>query len=316
MKFRTAINIDEIQTSKKQIDYDDKIFLIGSCFVEQIGKKLDYYRFQNLINPFGILFNPVSIKKALSNVINLREYRSNDLILHEERWHSFHHHSIFSHQNKETALEQINKSITTAHTFLQSSRLAIITLGTAWVYRHLASNELVANNHKVPNIAFQKELMSYDEIKKSLIASVDLLQQFNPKIDILFTVSPVLHLKDGMVDASHSKAILIAAIQEVLANENVYYFPSYEIQMHDLRDYRFYAKDMLHPNESAVDYIWEIFRKSWIDIEVEPIMKKVEKVQKGLAHKVFNDKSDSHKMFMKKIDALKNDLLENNGINF
>lgn len=316
MKFRTAINIDEIQKPEQAINYSDRIFLTGSCFVENIGEKLEYYRFNNLINPHGILFNPVSIQRSILDIAYQKEYTEDDLFFHEESWRSFHHHSAFSDRDKFKALYNINNSLSKAYVFLQLANLVVITLGTAWVYRLKETDEIVGNCHKVPKDKFKKELLTFEQIKMSLKKSVKSLRKLNSKVQILITISPVLHLKDGMINAANSKALLLGAVQEVVKEQNLCYFPSYEIQMHDLRDYRFYASDMLHPNQTAVDYIWETFSSIWIDKEEAFTMKKVEKIQKALAHKVFNDNADSYKLFMKKIDLLKKDLSKKKGIYF
>ncbi len=316
MNFRTAVNIDEIQKPEQVINYGDKIFLMGSCFVENIGEKLDYYRFMNLINPHGILFNPASIQRAILDIAEQRKYTKNDLFFHEERWHSFQHHSAFSDTDALMVLDKINIAISKAYEFLQSSRLIVITLGTAWVYRLKETDEIVANCHKVPNNKFKKELLTFDQIKKNLTSSIRSIKELNPNVQVILTVSPVLHLKDGMINAANSKGLLLGAVQEVVKEQNVHYFPSYEIQLYDLREYRFYASDMLHPNQTAINYIWDIFKKVWIDDSVYPIMKKVEEVQKGIAHEVFDKQSEAYKQFISKIDSIKKELKDMYAINF
>ncbi|GAG96622.1 unnamed protein product, partial [marine sediment metagenome] len=189
----------------------------------------------------------------------------------------------------------------------------IITLGTAWVYRFIETNELVGNCHKVPQKKFLKELLSIDEIVVSLENIISLIKDFNPKTTILFTVSPVRHLKDGFIENSQSKAHLLAAIHQVIENTTsgarIHYFPSYEIMLDDLRDYRFYKRDMIHPNLTAIDYIWEKFQQAWLDDKTTSIMKEVDTIQKGLAHIPFNPKSEQHQQFLKnlqhKIQVLK-----------
>ena len=196
-------------------------------------------------------------------------------------------------------LNNLNESIKSTHLQIKNSTHIIITLGTAWVYRHLESDIIVANCHKVPQKQFAKELLSIEEISESLQAIVGLIRSVNPKAVIIFTVSPVRHLKDGFVENAQSKAHLIAAVHEVVEPRNyIHYFPSYEIMMDELRDYRFYDDDMVHPNTAAINYIWERFQESWIAKEALKTMDEVDSIQKGMCHKPFNSNSDAYKQFL------------------
>ena len=303
MKLQTQV---PLQVADNQFDYQGQLLLLGSCFVENIGKKLDFYKFRSLQNPFGILFHPKAIENLLSKSIQAFSYTEVDIFYHNERWHCFDAHSDLSDVSKEELLRKLNDSLRATRQQVFESTHIIITLGTAWVYRNNASNAIVANCHKVPQKEFSKDLLSVDTIVKSLENTIGLIKSTNPNAQIIFTVSPVRHLKDGFVENQQSKAHLITAIQHVL-EKNVTlsavegYFPSYEIMMDELRDYRFYKSDMIHPNELAVDYIWEKFKDVWISREAFATMEKVEEIQRGLKHKPFNPNSEEHQKFLNSI---------------
>jgi hypothetical protein len=302
MEFRTQIPIPK---SDNPIDYNSKIVSLGSCFAENMAEKLDYFKFQNICNPFGIIFNPVSIEKMIYRIVNQFFYTEKDIFFHNERWHCYEVHSDLSSSNKEEFLENLNAVLRTSLTQLFQASHIIITYGTSWVYRNLESNTVVANCHKVPQKEFSKEILSIDTIEKSIKNTIGYFQIINPNVNFIFTVSPVRHLKDGFVENQVSKANLIVAIYRHLQTEycklNTEYFPSYEIMMDELRDYRFYAEDMAHPNSVAIDYIWERFSETTISAESYLIMKEVETVQKGLQHRPFNPSSASHLKFEERL---------------
>ena len=299
MNFFTKIPISKFQNP---IDYTSKIVSLGSCFAENIGAKLAYYKFQNVVNPFGIIFNPVSIEQLISRAIQHQKFTEADIFFHNERWHCYEVHSDLSNANKDEFLENLNLLLeSTIQQIIESTHI-IITYGTSWVYRLKASNKIVANCHKVPQNQFDKEILSVQVIEKAIKNTIDLIQKINPNCNVIFTVSPVRHIKDGFVENQRSKAHLITAIQEVLQSkifnlQPAIYFPSYEILMDELRDYRFYAEDLLHPNQVAIDYIWERFSETFISGSVFFIMAEVAAIQKGLAHRPFNVNSESHKKF-------------------
>lgn len=302
MNFRTQILLKK--TSKNLIDFKSNILLLGSCFSENIGKKFHYFKFNNTCNPVGILFHPKAIEGFITKAINEYEFTEDDIFFHNERWHCFEAHSDLSASTKEELLDQLNSTILSTFKHLNNSTHLIITLGTAWVYRHIASDKIVANCHKVPQKKFLKELLSIDEITASLENINALVKSINPKISIVYTVSPVRHLKDGFTENSLSKAHLLSAINQVVEpRNNVHYFPSYEIVLDDLRDYRFYESDMIHPNQTAIDYIWEQFKSSWISDSSSELMNEIDSIQKGLAHKPFNEQSEQHQQFLKKLRA-------------
>jgi len=300
MNFRTNI---QLKPERNQIDYSSKLFLIGSCFSENISKKLTYYKFQTYSNPFGILFNPIAIETSITNAINKKEYTEKDIFNLNERWHCFDAHSDLSASDKNQLVKNLNSTIKQANKQLINSTHIIITLGTAWVYRFIETDTIVGNCHKIPQKKFLKELLSVEEISASLENISALIKDINPAATIIFTVSPVRHLKDGFVENMQSKAHLLTAIHEIInAKNQLYYFPSFEIMMDDLRDYRFYANDMLHPNETAINYIWEQFKTVWIAESTAKIMNEVEAIQRGLAHKPFNPNSEQHQLFIEKIN--------------
>ena len=300
MELQTKINLKS--ESNNLIDYNSKLFLIGSCFVENIGEKLSYFKFQSVINPFGILFHPLAIETLITKAINVEFYSEEDLFFYNERWHCFDAHSSLSSTNKDDLLEQLNNAIKQANDQLKNATQVVITLGTSWVYRFVENDNVVASCHKVPQKKFIKELLSIDELVNSLQAIIALIRTVNTNTSIIFTVSPVRHIKDGIIENSRSKAHLLAAIHSIVEPRyHLHYFPSYEIMMDELRDYRFYAEDMIHPNDTAVNYIWEKFQHVWISENANETMQKVEEIQKGLNHKPFNENSDQYLQFRNRL---------------
>jgi len=308
MEFRTKIPIKE---AEPKIDYESKIFLIGSCFVENIGKKLDFYKLQTLQNPFGILFNPLAIAKFFRKLKEDVMYTEKDIFQYQERWHCFDAHSSLSNPDAEGLLKNLNSALQKAREFLQESSHLVITLGTAWSYYHLESKQSVANCHKIPQKSFRKELQSTEEIERALNEIVEVVHQINPDAAVIFTVSPVRHIKDGFVENQRSKAHLITAINNVLENrKSIFplgvrglYFPSYELMMDELRDYRFYGEDMLHPSQTAINYIWKRFKEAWFSEASLLVLNEVENIQKGLAHRPFNPDSEAHLRFLEKLKS-------------
>ncbi|MEO8516536.1 MAG: GSCFA domain-containing protein [Flavobacterium sp.] len=305
MQFRTQIPIPK---SDNQIDYNSRIVSLGSCFAENIGEKFTYFKFQNTVNPFGIIFNPVAIEKIIRKTIQKDAFAEKDIFFHNDLWHCYDVHSELSHPNKEAFLEKLNQTLEAFSQQITSATHILITLGTSWVYRNIDSNEVVANCHKVPQKQFTKELLSVETIQKSLEHLITLIASVNPNVNVVFTISPVRHIKDGFVENNVSKAHLITAIYNTVSLSKCNYFPSYEIVMDELRDYRFYAEDMLHPNQVAIDYIWKRFSETAISEGALLIMEEVDGIQKSLQHRPFNPNSDSHQKFLEnlnqKIDKL------------
>lgn len=312
MKLQTQI---PFQPEKHNpIDYHSKILLIGSCFVEHIGNKLEYFKFQNLLNPFGILFQPLAIENIIANAINEKEYSEKDIFFQNEQWHCYDAHSRLSKVSKDDLLASLNDGVKLTNLQINDSTHIIITLGTSWVYRHIETETIVANCHKVPQKKFMKELLSVDEISESLEAIISLIRSVNSKTSIIFTVSPVRHLRDGFVENTQSKAHLISAIHQILNqqssinNRQSFYFPSYEIMMDELRDYRYYEEDMLHPNTTAINYIWDKFKMVWISEEASKTMESVDEIQKGMLHRPFNPSSEAHQKFLQNLELKKQEL--------
>jgi lysophospholipase L1-like esterase len=279
--------------------------MLGSCFSENIGSKLNHFKFQATQNPLGILFHPKAIENLITNALNKKIYLSKDLIFQNEVWHSFDAHSSVSSANEKVILNTLNAAISDTNKKLKEASHIIITLGTSWVYRFIETKTIVANCHKIPQKKFTKELLNVTEITESLEAIIILLKSVNKEIHITFTVSPVRHLKDGFIENTQSKAHLITAIHTILHEQNVSYFPSYEIMMDELRDYRFYAEDMIHPNKTAVNYIWEKFVDTCFSEETKPTMKDVDVIQKGVLHRPFHENSKQHQQFLKKLEIKK-----------
>lgn len=302
MQFFTKV---PITTSLKPINYQSQIVVMGSCFAENIGAKFDYYKFQHTTNPFGIIFNSISIEMIIQRVVRKEFYTEKDIFFHNERWHCFEIHSDFSHADPDFFLTKLNQTLALLFEKLSTSTQFIITLGTSWVYKLNESQEIVANCHKIPQNSFSKHLLSAAETKESLQRIVDLVGTINSGCNFIFTISPVRHLKDGFIENQVSKSNLVLAVynltQKTDLESNLSYFPSYEIMMDELRDYRFYATDLLHPNATAVDYIWSRFVETNIEKSSYITMKDVETIQKALEHRSFNPESDSHQKFLQNL---------------
>lgn len=309
MNFTTKIDIPK---NPNPIDYSSKIVSLGSCFAENIGDKFDYFKFQSAVNPFGIIFNPVSIEKIIDRLVNDALFTEEDIFYHNERWHCFEIHSDLSHSDASELLENLNQILVETKKQIQEATHVIITYGTSWVYRNIEKDSIVANCHKVPQKQFDKELLSIEIVEKSIQNTIDLIEKLNPNCSFIFTISPVRHLKDGFVENQVSKAHLITAIHQTTNNEQqtINYFPSYEIMMDELRDYRFYAEDMIHPNQTAIDYIWKRFGETFITENSFETMKEVQEIQKGLNHRSFNPDSEQHLKFVSKLHQKINFLKE------
>ena len=308
MEFRTQL--PKQKQNDNLIDYHSKIIFLGSCFSENIGAKFQDFNFQNVINPFGILFHPKAIESVIERIVNQNFYSHKELIFNNEQFHCFEAHSSLSNSNKEMMLNSLNEIIETSLTQINEASHLVITFGTSWVYEYIDLNKIVANCHKLPQIKFIKKILSVQEIIDSLRTIEVLLNKINPSIKIIYTVSPVRHIKDGFIQNQQSKSNLLSAIHSYLPKSNSSYFPSYEIMLDDLRDYRFYKADMLHPNKVAVNYIWEYFMKTWLCESTFPIMKKVAKIKSGMSHKPFNPSSKAHVIFLSKLEEQKQNLLK------
>ncbi len=282
MKFRT-----EIPTPKYpfNIDYQDKLMLMGSCFSDHIGNFFQEMRFDTLSNPFGTLFNPVSIANALKMCMNTELFDEQYIDFFNEKWISFAHHGKFSHPDKETFRQNISQCLNRAHDFLTSANYLFLTFGTAYCYRLIERNLIVANCHKIPANQFEKQLLTIEPIVGLYQELLEQLRQFNPQLKIIFTVSPVRHLADGFHENQISKSILHLSVNQLVDNANTFYFPSYEMVQDDLRDYRFYAADLCHPSDAAVTYIREKLTDAFFTPETQERMKEVVKENKAQGHR-------------------------------
>ncbi len=305
--FRTKIDIPK---SKFQLSHNTKSILVGSCFADNIGSQLKTYKFPVEHNPFGVLYNPVSIKNNLEILINKKRFSESDLYYYNDQWLSFNHYSAFSHPDKKVCLKQINERIENAAEFLKKSSYLFITFGTAWVYEFRETGKIVANCHKVPAKAFKRYLLELKDIVNGYTDFFEKLKVFNPEIKIILTVSPIRHWKDGPEMNQVSKSTLLLAIYELRKKlPETDYFPSYEILMDELRDYRFYADDMLHLSDAAIDYIWNSFVSTYVDDKSKVIISEIEKLNKAINHRPFNINSKPYQEFakthLKYIDTLK-----------
>lgn len=300
MNFTTKVPIEKYQNP---IDYNSKIISVGSCFAENIGEKFEYFKFQNLVNPFGIIFNPVSIEKLIHRIVNKIEFTENDIFFHNDLWHCYEVHSELSNANKEDFLHNLNSILFENFNAFSNATHIIITYGTSWVYRNKTSNEIVANCHKVAQNQFDKEILSVETIEKSINNTTSLIQKINPNCNFIFTISPVRHIKDGFVENQRNKAHLLTALHSSIFHlPTSNYFPSYEIMMDELRDYRFYADDMLHPSQTAIDYIWIKFFENYVSETEFNLMNQVCEIQRALKHRPFNPESESHLKFLSNLN--------------
>lgn len=303
MKFQVDFDIKKLE---QPIQLHYKMLLVGSCFTENIGEKLRKHKFDVIENPHGILFNPVSVVEAITDYIQCKQYSQQDLFYLNEAWHSWNHHSRFSALNPDESCHRINLSNQTAHGYLKKADYLVITLGSAWLYMltekaaNASISKTAANNHKAPNDWFQKRLMTSQEIITLFDALIQSLKLFNPNLQCLLTISPVRHLREGLIENNRSKAILIQAVHQLVElHQHVHYFPAYEIVIDELRDYRFFAEDLVHPNYQATQYVWEKLVEACMDENTKMGMKEIAEINLAFQHKPFNPDSEKHHHFLK-----------------
>ncbi len=278
----------QIPKPSLKITYQHKLFFIGSCFSDTIGGKMKELLFPVCYNPFGVVYNPLSVALSFELLLNKKSFTANDLSFSNELWFSYVHYTLFSHPDQETCLANINSKFAEARKFILQTDLIFITLGTSWVYRLKENGKVVANCHKQHASLFGRSLLSTEQTFEALKHSIESIKDVNPAVKFVFTVSPIRHWKDGAINNQRSKAALILAIAKLQDwHEDIYYFPAYEIFMDELRDYRFYASDMLHPSESAQKYIWEKFTESFISENDLPILRNVEKILTSVNHRPY-----------------------------
>lgn len=300
MKFRTEVSISDCES---KINIDDKIFSIGSCFASEMSQLFEKGQLQTLNNPFGTIFNPYSINLAIDKICNSTFYSEEDLVCFNDIYISLDHHSSFNNSSKEQVLNKINDNIKASNDFLKNTKWVIVTFGTSFIYRYLAQNKWVANCHKIPNHLFKKEMMSDEVIAESIENMIDNLTKICPEdAQFLFTISPVRHTKDGITENQWSKSKLINQLHRVIINySQCHYLPIYEIMMDDLRDYRFYKEDMIHPTEQAVSYIFEKFVNAYCSENTQQFINENFKILKSLQHQPYQEQQEKHQLFLEKL---------------
>jgi hypothetical protein len=297
-KFQTEIQIPDFAW---QTGYQKRNLFMGSCFTENVGNKMAEIKYPVNINPFGILYNPISVANGLRFLIQRKKFTEQGLIQHNGLWHSFFHHSRFSSPDINEALTNINNRIGSSAEFLENTDFLFITFGTAWVYEYKHTGQTVSNCHKIPEKEFRRFRLTPGEIVEEYRQLLSEIWKFNPKIKVVFTVSPIRHWKDGAIENQRSKATLLLAIDQLVrgfGQENCNYFPAYEIVMDELRDYRFYEEDMIHLSTSAINHIWEKFQLALIDEKSREISEKVKSIVSAVNHKPFNKFTKEHLQFL------------------
>jgi len=275
--------------SFNKITHQDGVLLIGSCFSEHIGARLNDLKFNVHSNPFGIVFNPKSIAASLLRIIDKHYFEAKDVFEKEGLWYSFEAHSSLHGDTQQELLDTLNHSIDSWHEKLKTAQWLTITFGSAFAYKHIEQDTIVANCHKLPQAIFEKNLLKTNDIVAEFNNVVSKLQLFNPLLKVIFTVSPVKHLRDGVVENSVSKSILIQSTHQLINdNKHCVYFPAYELVNDDLRDYRFYESDMAHPNKQAIDYVWKRFAEVYFNEKTIIINEKVSQIHQAYNHKLFN----------------------------
>ncbi len=306
MIFRTEIRPTP---SDFQISHAGRGLTIGSCFSDSIGEQLEQAKFPIMRNPLGVVYNPISIFSALQILCGKKQITEQDLFCDNGVWKSYFLHSSFASTDKNEVLERCAKVQNRFATEFQMLDYCIITFGTVWVYELLANKHIVNNCHKTPAKHFLKKQLSIAEITTALAQSIELLQNINPNVQIIFTVSPVRHWNDGAHENQVSKSLLFVALDEVLKSiKNTYYFESYELLMDDLRDYRFYGNDLLHPNSQAIEYIWQAFSQTYFSEETQKIIQQVQALQKAMQHRPFQKESSEYQKFLAQNFSLCNEL--------
>jgi hypothetical protein len=291
------------------IGYHSKLFFLGSCFADNIGRKMKDLKFDVCNNPFGVLYNPVSLANSIKLLLEKKSFQKADLSFFNELWYSYAHYTVFSDVDPDTCLEKINKSFIQALDFIKSADVLFITLGTSWVFKLKNNEQVVANCHKLPSSNFERFFSSIDNSVEHLIDAISKLRNINSAVKIVLTVSPIRHFSDGAILNQRSKAALIltaSKLQEEISG--IYYFPAYEIFMDELRDYRFYAADMIHPSDLATDYIWDQFAKTLLTDDSKNLASEIQKIIVSIDHRPRHIDTNAYKNFMnatsKKLDAL------------
>ncbi len=302
MDFRTEF---KLKPFRKSISYKDKLLFLGSCFAENISIYFEQNRFQVNKNPLGILYHPVAINRLLDMALNKNHDPNEFSFNHAGLWSNFDAHSSLSKSKKQELTKTLENAVSETEQLVKQSHFIFITLGSAWVYKLIDNNKIVANCHKLPQNQFKKEFLNLESVENTLDEIVNKVNQVNPDAEIIFTVSPVRHLKDGFINNQMSKAVLHLAIQNYIKkHNNTHYFPSYELVLDDLRDYRFYKNDLLHPNSLALDYIWSKIQEVYFNDKTKALLKQVDVINKRLKHRFFNPNSQDSSAFVAKTDGM------------
>lgn len=297
MEFSTPITIPQ---AASPLSYGEKIVTLGSCFAENIGLALEENKFSVDKNPFGILYNPASVAAALRCLLRPERYTSGDLFLHEGVYHSFAHHSRFSSPSEETCLSQINDRLFRSADYLRQAGRLIVTFGTAWVYKLKSDGRIVSNCHKLPDKLFERSRLSVEDIAAEWEPLLLSIWEQCPDLKVLFTVSPIRHWKDGAHANQLSKSTLLLAIERLQERfgDRTTYFPAYEIVLDELRDYRYYAEDMLHPSPLAMAYIWERFARTQLTEDTRRALNEWKEIRKAVNHRPFQPGSEAYREFI------------------
>jgi len=294
--FRTEIEQSKMPFS---IDHKDGLITLGSCFSDEIGQRLSKNKFETLVNPFGTIFNPLSIFELVDIAMEPSTLLEEAMLGRDGLYFNYKLHSSFRSKSKDGLLETIQGQLDESKQWLTKAKVLFLTFGTAWVYRTKDTEMLVANCHKQPQKKFNKALISVEEIMTGFMSMKEVIQEVNPSLQIVLTVSPIRHTRETLRLNATSKAILRLACHYLsdMAND-VHYFPSYEIVIDDLRDYRFYKKDLIHPNEQAIDYIWDVFVNTFCSTQTKKTITEWQKIQRALSHKPFNPREKKHQDFL------------------
>lgn len=297
MDFRTKVSLD---WQGERLNHSHSLIFFGSCFADDIGGIFKASKFDTLLNPFGVLYNPLSIAEAINRAIANTPFEEEELFKSGNLYHSFAHHSTFSHTNQEYMLQNINSSMNECSAKIKNADYLFITFGTAWVYELKESGKIVSNCHKLPASYFIRRRASINELTENFAKVIERLLKINPNIKIVLTVSPIRHLKDGAHENSLSKStlLLLCDVLQNMFKENVSYLPTYEIMLDELRDYRFYADDMAHPSKRAVEYIWERMQEEVVNPESNNIIKEWSKIRQGINHRLMSADIEGYKSFL------------------
>ncbi|HLN55503.1 MAG TPA: GSCFA domain-containing protein [Bacteroidales bacterium] len=314
MELRTRIDIGK---SNEKISHSDPVLFIGSCFASETGSRLASGKMPVLINPAGTVYNPVSVINTLNLIISGKQLRKEDLYCHEGTWLSFSHYTDFSSEDPVKVIDKINRNSDNAHSFLQKARFLFVTFGTARVFRLKETGTIVSNCHKLPSSFFVRELLKTQDIVNQWSTQLELLATKFPKLKVIFTISPIRHWKDGAHGNQVSKSVLFLAVEELLGHSSSPgYFPAYEILMDELRDYRFYDEDMLHPSKVAVDYIWEKFMDCYFEEPTVRTWKEASKITRAMRHRVTSENAGSIKKFAENMLSRIHTMEATTGIDF